>query len=69
MTYDANKITTGISKLQYLWQAVEMAWIMQNHNGGDWGVVHDAIVELREQCDLLLSPEYLGDEPQQKASE
>lgn len=65
MTNDADKITREIEKLKTLSQIVDLAcWVMNNHNDGDWRPVHDKIVKLREQCDLLLSPEYLGDAPQ-----
>lgn len=68
MTYDADKISREIAEMKDIWFAVEMGWIMQNHNGGDWSIVRDEIVKLRDQCDMLLSLDYLGDEPQQKAS-
>lgn len=63
MTNDANKISREIAKVKLQCQTIEIVWSM-NDRDGDCEVIHDEIVKLRDQCDLLLSPEYLGAEPQ-----
>lgn len=64
MTNDANKITREIESLKYLLEAVEYAWRMNHRHRCNWGIARTEIASLRDQCNLLLSPEYLGDEPQ-----
>lgn len=64
MTNDDNKIHEAMTALRQFAADARQAWVYRDRTSGNWSATRDAIAKLSDQCNLLLSPEYLGDEPE-----